>query len=78
MPRYTIIVLGYLAQRWSTSLAGMQLQHEPNGFTRISGNLPDQSALIRVLITLHNLNLNLLSMEQELLTDTNEQTTQEQ
>jgi hypothetical protein len=65
MPRYTIIVLGYLAKRWSVPLAGMELQHEPNGYTRISGNLPDQSALIAVLISIHNLNLHLLSMVQE-------------
>lgn len=63
MPYYSIIVVGYLAQRWSTRLAGMELQHEPDGYTRISGNLPDQSALMSVLITLHDLNISLISLQ---------------
>jgi hypothetical protein len=64
MPRYTIIVAGYIAKRWSESLAGMALQQLEHGCTKITGYLPDQSALIRVLLTLHNLNINLLSFEQ--------------
>lgn len=64
MPRYTIIVAGYISQRWSESLADMELKQLEHGRTMISGPLPDQSALIRVLLTLHNLNINLLSFEQ--------------
>lgn len=63
MVRYTIIVEGHIPQRWSASLARMDVQHEPNGHTRISGTLPDQSALISVLMTLHNLNITLFSLE---------------
>jgi hypothetical protein len=65
MPAYTIIVAGHLSQRWSESLAGMELQHEHDGYTRISGTLPDQSALISVLLTLHNLNISLISLKRE-------------
>ena len=63
MERYSIRVAGQLAPRWAGWLEGLELRHEADGTTLLSGRLPDQSALFGVLIKIRDLNLVLLSVE---------------
>ena len=63
MDRYSIRVAGHLASRWAEWLEGLELRHEPDGTTLLSGRLPDQSALFGVLIKIRDLNLTLLAVE---------------
>lgn len=64
---YRIWVRGLLGPSWSKRLLGLavrtiQLPGEPPA-TMLEGELPDQAALIGVLLTLHELHLPLLSIE---------------
>ena len=63
MARYAIRVAGRLAPRWAEWLEGLELRHEADGTTLLSGRLPDQSALFGVLIKIRDLNLVLLNVE---------------
>ena len=64
---YRIRVKGYLADRWSDRLAGMDLtRSDPEGEEAVTtrrGWLADQGALIGVLNALYDLHLPLLSVE---------------
>ncbi len=63
---YQIIVYGALDQSWCEWFDGLQLTErlDPRGFTttRLSGALPDQSALRGILNKLWDLNIVLLSV----------------
>ena len=65
---YRIRIKGYLDDRWSDRLGGMEIkvieQAEDAPETILVGWLPDQAALCGVLNALYNLNLALLSVEQ--------------
>jgi len=64
---YRITVEGRLDENWAQQLGGMSIAHgngdggEP--VTTLIGSLPDRSALLGVLNTLHDLNVTLLSVE---------------
>ena len=73
MARYAIRVAGRLTPRWAEWLEGLELRHEADGATLLSGSLPDQSALFGVLIKIRDLNLVLLSVEREPSSDTGEE-----
>jgi hypothetical protein len=64
---YRIRVKGYLDDRWSERLGGMEIrridQVEGAPETSLVGWLPDQAALCGVLNTLYSLHLPLLSVE---------------
>jgi len=64
---YRIRVCGRLDPKWSESLQGMivtVLEEESRGIiTELSGRLPDQAALMGVLMHLYNCCIPLLSME---------------
>jgi hypothetical protein len=64
---YRIQIKGYLADRWSDRLAGMDLtRSDPAGVgtvTTLCGWLVDQGALIGVLNALYSLHLPVLSVE---------------
>ena len=64
---YQIRVKGYLDDRWSERLGGMEVssddQVEGAPETILVGWLPDQAALCGVLNALYNLHLPLLSVE---------------
>jgi hypothetical protein len=59
---YEIRVEGYLADRWSDWFEGLAIRKDPNGETRLSGLISDQSALFGVLTKIHSLNLTLISV----------------
>ena len=64
---YRISFRGYLHQAWSDRLNGMKIatcdEASEEQVTVLSGRLPDQAALLGVLITLYNLHFPLLSVE---------------
>ncbi len=53
----------HLDQSWQEWLEGLQIVHEPDGTSRLSGTLPDQAALYGVLTKIDRLSLTLLSLK---------------
>jgi hypothetical protein len=58
-----IRVKGHLDQSWQEWLEGLQIEHAPDGTSRLSGTLTDQPALSGLLRKLSRLSLTLLSLE---------------
>jgi hypothetical protein len=59
----SIRVKGHLDPGWQEWLEGLQIVHEPDGTSRLSGTLKDQPALSGVLTKISHLSLTLLSLE---------------
>jgi hypothetical protein len=59
----SIRIKGHLDQSWQQWLEGLQIVHESDGTSRLSGRLQDQSALYGVLTKLDRLRVTLLSLE---------------
>ena len=64
---YRICILGYLDANWSEYCGGMAIEHanDPkfHALTIMTGRLIDQSALIGVLNSLHDLGCPIMSVE---------------
>ena len=60
---YQIKIEGHLDGDWSERLGGMQIVHDVEGFTLLTGDLPDQSALHGVLAQIRDLGLVLISLK---------------
>lgn len=60
---YRIRIKGHLEASWQSWFAPLEIAHERAGTSLLSGALPDQPALVRVLLKLHHLSLTLLSVE---------------
>jgi len=58
-----IRIKGHLDPSWQDWLEGLQIVHEAEGTSRLSGTLQDQSALYGVLSKLGHMSLTLLSLE---------------
>jgi len=58
-----IRIQGHLDPSWQEWLGNLQIVHEEEGTSRLSGTLPDQAALYGVLQKLDRLSLTLLSLE---------------
>ena len=56
-----IRVKGHLDLRWAAWCDGLTIRHEANGETALTGPLPDQAALYRILEQARNRNLALVS-----------------
>ncbi len=59
---YEIIVQGHLDADWSLELEGMTIIHCRDGTSLLCGPLLDQSVLQGLLLKLHGLGLQLLSL----------------
>jgi len=59
---YRIRVKGHLDLTWSDWFEGLELSHEPNGETTLTGPIVDQAALQGVLMKVSNLGLSLISV----------------
>lgn len=59
-PLYLIILQGCLDERWRDWFDGMEMQHLPNGQTRLYGPIIDQSALFALLSRIRDLGMPLL------------------
>jgi hypothetical protein len=63
MPEYyEIKIMGHLDPCWSDWFAGLKLTHLEGDQTLLSGSLPDQPALHRLLERIRDLNLTLVSV----------------
>jgi hypothetical protein len=64
---YQIRILGNLDKNWSDYCGGMTIEHESDpkryAMTVMTGRLADQSALIGVLNSLHDMGCPILSVE---------------
>jgi hypothetical protein len=60
---YEIRVEGHLPDHWSQWLEGLEIYKQPNGESILRGALVDQAALFGVLSRIHDLNLNLISVQ---------------
>jgi hypothetical protein len=60
---YEFRVEGHLTDGWSDWFEGLAVQDEPNGETKLSGELVDQAALFGVLNKIQALNLILISVK---------------
>lgn len=63
--RYHIRVRGHLDSSWSEWLEGLKITYEQNGFSDLFGTITDQAELIGILTKLHNLNLEIISVNPE-------------
>lgn len=59
----SIRIKGHLDPGWQEWLEGLQIAHEPDGTSQLSGALKDQPALHGVLTKICHLSLTLLSLE---------------
>jgi len=59
----SIRIQEHLDPSWQEWLENLQIVHEEAGTSRLSGTLPDQSALYGVLQKIDRLSLTLLSLE---------------
>jgi hypothetical protein len=59
----SIRIQGHLDPMWKEWLEGLEIVHEEEGTSRLSGTLPDQAALYGVLTRIDHLSLTLLSLE---------------
>lgn len=50
---------------WQDWFEGLQITHEPQGTSLLTGHLPDQAALFGILSKIHALNLRLLTLTAE-------------
>jgi hypothetical protein len=63
MPEYyEIKIKGHLDLHWSDWFAGLKLAYLKEDVTLLSGRLPDQAALHRLLERIRDLNLTLISV----------------
>jgi hypothetical protein len=64
---YRILVQGRVASNWSDRLQGMEISQAASDdgiiVSTLTGELPDQTALVGVLNTIHELHLSVLSVE---------------
>lgn len=61
---FEIRVKGHLDSQWSEWLDGMEIRLVENGEMVLRGRIPDQAALMGVLIKLSRLNLALISVNE--------------
>jgi hypothetical protein len=60
--RYEIRVQSHLDKTWMDGFGELQIEHQPDGCTRLIGQMMDQSALYGLLNKIHDLGLTLLSV----------------
>ncbi len=61
--QYLIRLRGKLDIELASWFPELSISDETDGNSHLAGNLPDQSALLGILFRIHNLNLQILSVE---------------
>ena len=59
---YKIKVRGYLAERWRDWLGGLEISHDGQGYSLLTGVVPDQAALHGILAQIRDLGLPLIAI----------------
>jgi hypothetical protein len=62
---YQIKIKGYIEEHWSDWLGGLQISHDSDGNSLLTGAVPDQAALHGILIQIRDLGLTLISIVPE-------------
>ena len=62
---YAIRIKGHLDVAWQSRFDDLSIQHEESGTTRLSGDIPDQPALYRIVLKLSQIGVTLLSLQTE-------------
>ena len=60
--QYHIRIKGYLDPSWADWFDGMEIRHEADGDTDLTGVVTDQARLMNILTRISNLNLELTSL----------------
>jgi hypothetical protein len=60
--QYAIRVKGHLDLCWADRLGGIEITHEADGTSTLSGAFPDQAAVIAALTRLNSLSIHFLSV----------------
>ncbi len=63
--QYLIRLRGKLEIELASWFPELSISEETDGNSLLAGNLPDQSALLGILFRIHNLNLQILSVEMQ-------------
>lgn len=63
--RYHIHVKGHLNLSWAEWFEGLTITYEQNGVSDLFGVITDQAELIGILMKLHNLNMEVISVNPE-------------
>lgn len=59
---YEIKVRGYLEEHWSDWLGGLEITRDAQGYSLLTGTVPDQAALHGILAQIRDLGLPLVSL----------------
>ena len=62
---YRIKIKGHLEEHWSDWLGGLEISHDAQGYSLLSGIVSDQAALHGILGQIRNLGLTLVSIESQ-------------
>lgn len=65
MTEYQIELANHLDLPWQDMFEALTLSHQPDGNTRLIVALPDQSALIGLLLRIHNLGLEIINLNRQ-------------
>jgi hypothetical protein len=60
---YRIRIHSHLDLRWTSWFEGLNIQHEDNGETLLTGSMPDQASLFSTLMKIRDLGLMLIAVE---------------
>jgi hypothetical protein len=63
---YEIRVKGQLEEHWSDWLGGLEISHDENGNSLLTGVIPDQAALHGILNQIRDLGLTLISVSPQI------------
>lgn len=59
---YIIKIKGHLEDHWSDWLGGLEITRDPEGYSLLTGMVPDQAALHGILAQIRDLGLTLVSL----------------
>ena len=60
---YTVRIAGHLEQSTLDLNGGLTIDNQPDGDALISGPMPDQAMLMKLLLQLHNTGITILSVK---------------
>ncbi len=69
---YQIQIEGHLDLAWAGWLELVEIEHLPDGSTRLIGQMPDQAALYGLLFKLRDLGASLISVQRSSVTTNKE------
>lgn len=59
---YRITIKGYIGEHWTDWLGGLEINHDTDGNSYLTGIVPDQAALHGILAQIRDLGLTLISI----------------